>query len=1264
MKNLRRITASFFAAVMLFTTIGTTTGATEAFAAVNYGTATVRVLATTDMHGQSVRLNYDSGVEGEGSLAQIAGIVKRVRKNMKHGTTVTVDCGDNVYGIGAESLMQGADSGAQYMYEEMKALNYDAITLGNHDFDYGVDYIKQALSDSDMSSKVVLSNVVDAKTKKNLYKGSTLITKTVKTTTGKSKKIKIGFVGAVVPSLTLKTDGMDTGSTDTGASQVSSLVTRVSWQGVIETKDIVESVTAQAKALKKKGANLVIAIVHSGIGSEDYEYMDDNAGYALTAVPEIDAVCAGHTHMDFPAETSKARQYMNYANCDGDGLMNGKPLIEEKDHGASLGIADLKIGFSKWGTPYVKSSSARIRTVKASDPEDSEIVSINQKYDEKYKQIYDRAVTATNRETDNYFGMIEDNPLIHLCNAAKIEYGLRAADSISSKYSSAPVIAATSYQMAGQDNSSNYIKVDGTVHVKDLLNLEAFNQQRAKVYYITGAQLKDSLEWEVARFYQTPTTTSFAEWDSETKALVDQGMTPILAPEYQKGWKGFTVYDGIEYVVNPTVEPRYDAEGNLIRDTHRIVSLTRNGVPVSDSDIFILVSQNISTSTNPVFGKYASDQLLVSKTAHISSMLETYMEEQTINGTLQMASDGNWKAVFPEGSNYLIKSAAAASEIAKTKGWYQSETPGVDNYSYYKAALGTADQLADKSGPFVVASPTETQVTGDPVKIRVEADDISGISTVSYLAGVYRADDNAWNNATSIADGSFKATQNGTYSVKATDALGNSNVTYVTVNNLDSTVATTPHLDKLTNRTKTLTGKASPGAAFHISVSGENYEATVGEDGKFSIKINAPKAGDTAEFYATDIQGRNSRVEQQVVKRTGANTPEVNNLTNVSDGITGNYDDDSLCSIVAVSGNTAYVPKNKKSIFKTSELADDYTIKSCDYVINGDQFVLKTPVPTAKQKFTVYGMDWVGRLSTKTTVKAAEVAPNQPRLMKVIAEEGMIYGRVPSPDSESYQITATTSDGKTYSATAASDGHFGITADIMEKGTQVSVTAADVKDGETRTSAARTISAESVADLTEQNSGGTEIEPVTDEDTDINATVLNGTPTTEVRLLYGGSRNDITLEEDGTFSFTMLAPLPAGNDISVVVRNDDHSLGFVDRITVEEAAPETPTITNEKITEDTTKITVIGNRDCTAVLKSGKILVQEQSADVTDDGNYVYEFTFTKGMRKKDRYFKVYLTNSGGDSDSVGFTVQAGKKKPAKKTTGTAKKKVDTSKKK
>ncbi|MDD6551174.1 MAG: 5'-nucleotidase C-terminal domain-containing protein [Lachnospiraceae bacterium] len=1143
--KIKRVGAFGLIAAVLIAYAGAGNGMITAQAAKKgFGTATVKILSTSDLHGQSVRLNYDSGVESEGSLAQIATVIKKERKNIKHGTTVTVDGGDTVYGIGSESIMKGTVSGTEYMYEEMEDLGYDAITLGNHDFDYGVDYIQNALKSSGMNKKVVLANVTNARTKKNLYPSTKVITKTVKTTTGKKRKVKIGIVGAVTPSLT----------------------GHYSWKGIVETQDIVSSVRAGAKSLKKKGCKIVIALIHSGIGAENPKSGADNVGYAVTAIPEVDVVCAGHTHMDFPADTLKADTYYGYSETDGDGLMHGKPLVEEADHGASLGITNVKIGFNRWGTPYVKSAKAKIRKITAADAEDQDIKDINDKYDKQYQKIYDQKITDIDGETDNYFGMIEDNPMIQLCNEAKIHYGLKAVKDLEEPYRSAPVISATEYQLAGGEGASSYIKVDGQISQKDLLNVQSFNQERAKVYYITGAQLKDALEWQVARFYETTDRAANDEWDSETESLVKSGAVPVLTNRYQKGWEGFFVYDGIEYTVNPSVPARYNADGQKVSDSRRITSLTCNGKPVTDDQIFVLVSRHITGEVDAIHNSdIMNKQVLVQKTDHISTMMEDYIKHQTVNGKLYLNTDNNWKVSFAKGDNYIIKSSSEASSIAKTKKWYVGESPASSGYTYYRASFDPADQT-DTSGPLVVCAPLMTDTTGDPVTVRVEASDVSGLKEVSYAAGVFGPSDDVWNSgATAVTGNTFTVDTNGTYAVRAVDTLGNATVTFVTVDNIDTSVSADPKLDKLTNRTVTLNGTASPNAQVHMDVSGASYDMTAGADGRFTTKIVPPKAGDTAELYQIDSLGRRSGTEQVTVERTGADTPVVNDMTNTSTAITGIYDDDPLCKIFAIKGNTAYVPKNTVSEFKKSSAYNSsYKIKKSTFKRTGNSFTLKVgDIPVTGDKYTVYGIDWIGRLSTKVELTTKEVAPNQPRLMSVVAEEGVVYGRVPAPTAESYVITVVTDDGSAYQGTAGADGHFGVVTGLLDNGTKLSVTASDVKDGETRTSAVRTINAKTYLSFISEFSGGTHFDRITDEDTEVSGKIYDGNESTEARLIIGGKAiklneegSGAVIDSNGKFTYTLPKSLKAGTKIGIVIRNDDHSMAYVDQKKVIEADPD------------------------------------------------------------------------------------------------------------
>ncbi|MCR4868157.1 MAG: 5'-nucleotidase C-terminal domain-containing protein [Lachnospiraceae bacterium] len=1184
----------------------------------SYGTSTVQILATTDLHGQSVKFNYDSGVESEGSLAQLVSVIKEKKKNLKYGTTITVDSGDTVYGIGSESIMKGTVSGSEYMYECMKAVNYDAITLGNHDFDYGVDYIQKALKKAGMNQKVVLSNVFLARSGKNLYKSSTMVTRTVKTTTGRKAKVKIGIIGATIPSLT----------------------TLYKWQGIVRTADIVNSVREEAKALKKKGADLIVVAAHTGIGGAKHKLKADNAGYALTAIPEVDAVCCGHTHMDYPAATAKAAVYDAYAKTDEDKLMHGKALVEEKDHGASLGQIQIKLGFDANGKPYVKKRSAKVHRVTGMDKEDAKIRSINAKYDAQYRKIYDKTITKIEGSTNSYFGMIEDNPMIQLCNEAKIHYGLAAVKNLAEPYRDAPVISATEYQMGGS-TSGDYIYVDGQIYQKDVLNIQSYAQQRAKVYYMTGKQLRDALDFQAAKMYQTVGQEKAATWGSETGSLVSQGYQPILGPSYQNNWRGFMVYDGVEYTIDPNRPPRYDKEGRQISNGSRITSLTCNGQPVSDQQVFVLVSRHITSEMDPINLKASRQQVLINKTDHMSEMLEDYMVHQTVNDMLHISSDSNWRVDFADRQNYVIRTTAKAAEQAKEKPWYLGEIPGTAGFTFYRAHLGTPEQKEDHSGPMVVAAPLETKATGDPVKVRVETSDVSGIECVRFASGIRREDDYVWNYATLVKDDQFEVSSNGTYTVYAKDKQGNATVSYVTVDNIDYTVAVAPSVTgKVTNKKRSIVGYASPSATVYMQGAGKFSQVKANGKGYFKFTVPSLKAGEYISLWQVDTKGRQSQVVSVEVSRSGANTPQIREINNKSTRIKGIFNDDPLCRIMAQEGKTVFIPKDSEELYRISNLYNSsYKIVKGRYTCKNGSFSLDIPVQNAGKKIKVYGVDWVGRLSalSSNTKTVKEVAPNKPQLNKVLAQEGLLRGSIPGMKRAGMDIQIITDKGKVYTGCTDAKGAFSVETGLHQTGTTYSVKASDQKDGRKRTSAVAKVEAKSYTNFLEKYSDTTEIDSITDESDEITGRItLDGAASACV--IVHGKKYALPFDSEGEFSFPLpdkkAHPFAYKDKVVVIVRSASKALMGVDVLTVAEALPDRPECTPKKLTEKTKKLRVVGNRDCTAVLKSGSIFVTKKAV-AKKNGKYIYKFSIPKKLRKKNRAMKIYFVNTSGESKKI-----------------------------
>ena len=187
--------------------------------------------------------------------------------------------------------------------ELMATMGYDALTLGNHDFDYGYDYEKKVLEDSGLADKVVVSNIKTADSGEYPWAQSMIVNKEFTTTGGGTATIKIGITGAVTPVLGSYTP----------------------WKDVLSTSDIVDAVEEQVDYLLDQEVDLIVVLAHSGFGTdEDPENKAQNVGYQLTLIDGVDVVCLGHTHKNSPYDNSYTTNTYSYSGVDPEtGLVNG-----------------------------------------------------------------------------------------------------------------------------------------------------------------------------------------------------------------------------------------------------------------------------------------------------------------------------------------------------------------------------------------------------------------------------------------------------------------------------------------------------------------------------------------------------------------------------------------------------------------------------------------------------------------------------------------------------------------------------------------------------------------------------------------------------------------------------------------------------------------------------------------------------------------------------------------------------------------------------
>jgi 2',3'-cyclic-nucleotide 2'-phosphodiesterase/3'-nucleotidase/5'-nucleotidase len=231
----------------------------------------VSIFHTTDLHGNILPTSSYDGVADLGGLARCAGRLKEWRRLYPH--SLTIDVGD---------LYQGTDvslrSDGRIMIDCLNHLNFDAWVLGNHELDWGIETVHDAVAASDMP--VLGGNLslhdsrvwIEAERER-----STLFPYIMREVNG----YRIAVVGLTTPNMANwflpdLTPGF----------------------AAFDPVPVMESVMREVEAQRP---DAIILAVHMGVRPWSREDDAANRLFAITeAFPQIDAIIAGHTHRDQP----------------------------------------------------------------------------------------------------------------------------------------------------------------------------------------------------------------------------------------------------------------------------------------------------------------------------------------------------------------------------------------------------------------------------------------------------------------------------------------------------------------------------------------------------------------------------------------------------------------------------------------------------------------------------------------------------------------------------------------------------------------------------------------------------------------------------------------------------------------------------------------------------------------------------------------------------------------------------------------------------
>ena len=169
--------------------------ATLIAASVNAATVDLRIMETTDLHSNMMDFNYykDAATEKFG-LVRTASLIEQARAEVKN--SVLVDNGDVIQGspLGDYMAAKGLKEGDVHpVYKAMNTLNYAVGNLGNHEFNYGLDFLHKALAGAKFP--YVNANIIDAKTGKPMFTPYLIQDTRVMDSDGQSHTLRIGYIG-------------------------------------------------------------------------------------------------------------------------------------------------------------------------------------------------------------------------------------------------------------------------------------------------------------------------------------------------------------------------------------------------------------------------------------------------------------------------------------------------------------------------------------------------------------------------------------------------------------------------------------------------------------------------------------------------------------------------------------------------------------------------------------------------------------------------------------------------------------------------------------------------------------------------------------------------------------------------------------------------------------------------------------------------------------------------------------------------------------
>ena len=358
---------------------------------------TVTILTTADTHGHVVGWDYLTATPAQNGLAKVSTLVAMERA--QNSRILLIDDGDFLQGTAMDALYSNVRENWRLhpMMATFNAMHYDAIVLGNHEFNFGLPLLQKVILTADCP--VLSANTLDSETHTIWHPIQPYFIKEFPVD-GESVPIRVGIIGVTTKTIP---NWEDAGN----------------YAG-LEFADQVETVKQVIREIKSK-VDVIIVASHSGVEIDGEEALpgENQVAAIAQACPEVALIIAGHKHyrLDNATPVKNAHGFVVYDRS----IVHGIPVLEPACWGLFLGKADLTIAKENGHWQVTAVTTTNLPTDGIQD--DPAIVAAVRPYHEATVQYLNTkigtaaaAFTATN-------GTLQDTSLINLINTVQHHYG-------------------------------------------------------------------------------------------------------------------------------------------------------------------------------------------------------------------------------------------------------------------------------------------------------------------------------------------------------------------------------------------------------------------------------------------------------------------------------------------------------------------------------------------------------------------------------------------------------------------------------------------------------------------------------------------------------------------------------------------------------------------------------------------------------------------------------------------------------------------------